>query len=46
MGDSIFRREVVDERERASMGRIVLVRPLSFTFLTTLFLGMAVHPEH
>ncbi len=34
MASPIFRREVVQERERASMGRIVLIRPLSFTFLT------------
>jgi membrane fusion protein len=34
MADPLFRREVVRERERASLGRIVLVRPLSFTFLT------------
>jgi len=36
MPKSIFRHEVVRERERASMGRIVLIRPLSFTFLTAL----------
>jgi len=36
MANSIFRREVVDERERAAMGRIVLIRPLSFTYLTAI----------
>lgn len=36
MAPPIFRREVVQERERASMGRIVLVRPLSFALLTSL----------
>ena len=36
MSQPIFRREVVQERERASMGQVVLIRPLSFTFLTVI----------
>lgn len=33
---SIFRAEVHRSAERARLGRIVLIRPLSFTFLTTI----------
>ncbi len=38
---SLFRAEIEEERSRAWLGRIVLIRPMSFAVLTVTALGMA-----
>ena len=40
MSKSLYRTEVVREQSRASLGRILLIRPLSFAFLTAAAAGL------
>src|SRR5258708_17058595 len=41
-GESVFRQESEQARATAWLGRVVLIRPLSFTLLTACALGFAV----